>query len=208
MSARAVKKAREDRKSSQARILKAAEELFGERGFDGVTTREIVERAGLSLSVLHYHWGTKEDLYTEVLRNSLRQAIKSWQDLHAHAGGDALAMADEAIDFFWDYFRVRPHLVGLLFHSYLRGHEERILEGLQRAFFGMVMGHLREAQARPAHGQDADLSVLSVVGLLLIFLLRRRAIERVLGLERGSPEFDRRMRAHLKDVVRRLLRFE
>src|SRR5690606_34163100 len=56
------------RVATRDQILAAAAELFAERGFHGTTAREIAQRAGVNLAAAHYHFGSKEDLYLEVLR--------------------------------------------------------------------------------------------------------------------------------------------
>jgi AcrR family transcriptional regulator len=47
-------------------ILNVAEELFAERGFHGVSVREIADRAGVRQSLIHYHFSNKETLYAAV----------------------------------------------------------------------------------------------------------------------------------------------
>ena len=51
------------------RLLAAATELFAGRGFHGTSIREIAERAGANVAAGHYHYGSKEGLYLEVLRD-------------------------------------------------------------------------------------------------------------------------------------------
>jgi len=48
---------------TRTRILAVALEVFGSRGFDGSTTREIVEQAGVNLPALKYYFGGKGQLY-------------------------------------------------------------------------------------------------------------------------------------------------
>lgn len=48
---------------TRERILDVALKAFGEAPFVTVTTREISERAGVSLPVLQYHFASKEGLY-------------------------------------------------------------------------------------------------------------------------------------------------
>ena len=48
-------------------ILDAADQLFGELGFDAATTREISERSQVNKALIHYHFGSKEGLLTAVL---------------------------------------------------------------------------------------------------------------------------------------------
>lgn len=52
---------------SRTRILRSATRLFARQGFDAVTTREIAADAGLTVATLHYHVGSKADLYCAVL---------------------------------------------------------------------------------------------------------------------------------------------
>ena len=47
------------RERNQAKILKAAEAVFAEKGFDGATTGEIAERAGVPKPNVHYYFGTQ-----------------------------------------------------------------------------------------------------------------------------------------------------
>lgn len=49
------------------RILNAAEELFSEHGYDGVSIRDITSLAASRLALATYHFGTKEKLLERVL---------------------------------------------------------------------------------------------------------------------------------------------
>lgn len=50
------------------RLLLAAEEVFGEKGFASATIREITERAGANVAAINYYFGDKERLYLEAVR--------------------------------------------------------------------------------------------------------------------------------------------
>ncbi|WP_290771045.1 TetR/AcrR family transcriptional regulator [Hoeflea sp.] len=52
---------------TRSKILDAAETLFGTRGFDAVSLREITERAEVTLALASYHFGTKEQLFEDVI---------------------------------------------------------------------------------------------------------------------------------------------
>lgn len=54
-------------------ILVAAEIEFAESGFDGAGMKAIAQRADVSQSLLHYHFGNKENLYAEVIRHRSQQ---------------------------------------------------------------------------------------------------------------------------------------
>lgn len=50
-------------KSTRDKILDAAEALFAERGYYGVSLREITKRAGVELALPNYHFGRKKNLF-------------------------------------------------------------------------------------------------------------------------------------------------
>jgi AcrR family transcriptional regulator len=53
---------------TRTRLLKAAEQLFAERGFKDVTVREICGAAGANVAAVNYHFGDKLGLYREVFQ--------------------------------------------------------------------------------------------------------------------------------------------
>lgn len=53
--------------SARDDILKAADKLFGDVGFDAATTREIAELSGANKALIHYHFGNKDALLESVL---------------------------------------------------------------------------------------------------------------------------------------------
>ncbi len=56
----------------RAQILTCARRLFSERSYDTVSTIEIAADAGVARGLLHHYFGTKRDLYLEVVRDLLR----------------------------------------------------------------------------------------------------------------------------------------
>ena len=66
--------------TTRDRILAAAVDLFSERSFDGATTREIAQRAGVTQPLLNYHHRSKDDLW--------RAAVDSLFDRLRGAMGD------------------------------------------------------------------------------------------------------------------------
>ncbi|UFS97672.1 TetR/AcrR family transcriptional regulator [Nocardia huaxiensis] len=53
-------------------IVEVAQRLFSQRPYSEVSTADIAEAAGIGRPNLHYHFGTKRELYVEVVRNFAR----------------------------------------------------------------------------------------------------------------------------------------
>ncbi len=56
-----------DDNEARARLLKAAARLFGERGFNHVSVREICKEAGTNLASVNYYFRDKLGLYRELI---------------------------------------------------------------------------------------------------------------------------------------------
>lgn len=65
--AKEQKKTRANGETTRTKILDAAEVLFGSRGFDAVSLREITEKADVTLALASYHFKTKEKLFEDVV---------------------------------------------------------------------------------------------------------------------------------------------
>ena len=44
---------------TKSRLLRVAERLFAEHGFDGVSVRQLTAAAGVNLAAVNYHFGSK-----------------------------------------------------------------------------------------------------------------------------------------------------
>ncbi|MGW6730169.1 TetR/AcrR family transcriptional regulator [Nocardia sp. NPDC055029] len=53
-------------------IVEVAQRLFAKYPYSEVSTADIAEAAGIQRATLHYHFGTKRDLYVEVIQNFAR----------------------------------------------------------------------------------------------------------------------------------------
>lgn len=59
---------------AKAAILRAAVDEFGARGLEGARTRQIAQASGQNLGAIHYYFGSKEQLYGELI-NRVAQAV-------------------------------------------------------------------------------------------------------------------------------------
>lgn len=91
------------------RILKAAREVFTEYSFKQASTRMIAKEAGVEHPMIHYYFGSKENLFyamAESLYNETLPVQESWYD-----GMESMAMKEGFslfIDRMLDYTMAKP----------------------------------------------------------------------------------------------------
>jgi AcrR family transcriptional regulator len=61
---------------TKEQIINAAERLFAERGFAGTTLRNAIGEAGVNLAAVHYHFGSKEELFRAVVERFARPIVE------------------------------------------------------------------------------------------------------------------------------------
>ena len=75
-----------DPNQTRQRIIQATAQLFSEKGIAGTTTRAIAERAGVNEVTLFRHFGSKDNLAREIMKEYGGQAVAG--DLEQLFSGD------------------------------------------------------------------------------------------------------------------------
>ncbi|MGB7291916.1 MAG: TetR/AcrR family transcriptional regulator [Thermodesulfobacteriota bacterium] len=123
---------------AREKILETAIKLFSEKGFNGTTTKEISELAGVNEALIFRYFSTKRDLYSAIIERKIREEpslelpLEGSQDkTHDWQIFESLArrMIEKA--------RVDAAFVRLLYFSALEGHE------LSTMFFETYVKNLR-----------------------------------------------------------------
>ncbi|MEO3946352.1 TetR/AcrR family transcriptional regulator [Gorillibacterium sp. CAU 1737] len=76
---RIVKEAEERRNE----ILDAADQLFGQKGFDGTSTNDILEKVGIARGTLYYHFKSKEDIMDALIERYNVRLLGAAQEVAA-----------------------------------------------------------------------------------------------------------------------------
>jgi len=69
--------------AARARILRAAAHLCAVHGYEGTSIREIAEAAGVTKPLVHYYFGSKENLFATMLRESVEESHCAMREILA-----------------------------------------------------------------------------------------------------------------------------
>src|SRR5579871_2648814 len=72
----------EARQQAMAAMMDAAEQLLYEVGYAGVTTRAVAEKAGVNRGLVHYYFGSMEELLTQTLERFVDQLAGALEALY------------------------------------------------------------------------------------------------------------------------------
>jgi len=107
---------------TKQKILVAAEKVFHKNGFKGTRTTQIAEEAGISRTMLHYYFRTKESLFQEILENTLsmvfshmKRLIGQQVDLETLIGG--------IVEVVNDLFEAKPGLPSFIINLFNESEE-------------------------------------------------------------------------------------
>ncbi len=170
--------------TTKERLMDAAERLFGERGYDDVSVRDLATAAEVNVAAVNYHFQGKENLYHEVIRRRFSvQRDATLASLQAAMPADGSHPELDAI--------IRAIVTTYLSGALASGGGDRIMAAIDREMHGgcdnrhfvvfktmivPVFGAFSAAmlQARPNLQQDdVNWLIASIVGQIHHFIARR-----------------------------------
>ena len=201
---------------SYERIVQTATLLFAERGYHGVSARQIADAVGLNVATVHYHTGGKRELYLSVIRRLYEQEqalvmsvldaqpAETWTD-PARLWTALTLLADALVDFLDQH----PERARLYIHRWLEAADEMtpVEAELSQALHRPLLDVLQRAQGTGAIRPDADIELFlrSFTWLLFSYFVTGPIDWRVW---RGNPHAPKSLvafRAYLRDYLARML---
>jgi AcrR family transcriptional regulator len=88
----------DDGVKARGRLLDAAETLFAERGFYGVTTRQVADAASVDVALIYYHFKSKSSLFDGVFERRARPLVRARRDsLRTYVAGARAVTVEGAV---------------------------------------------------------------------------------------------------------------
>ena len=181
--------------ATRAALIQAALALFGQRGFDGTSTRQIAAAAKANIGSIAYHFGGKEGLRAAVADH----IVATFQDIAGKAIGDlaapptggdtpqaARALLSSALEQMVGFVVARPE-AGEIVQFLLRelSHPSttigRIYEGVFEPTHKRLCAIWEQATGEPAESESARLAVFSLIGQVVYFRIGREPVMRRMG---------------------------
>ena len=143
-------------------IVNAARSVFVEKGYDGATMREIAAAAGINISMLHYYYRSKDNLFDIVFNEMFQRMYGRIFEVTA-SQDDIFTKIRTIVDIYTDTLSQDPRLPNFIFNEVTQrpGRSGRFAEYKQ-----MVHRHIQTFQQQldraAARGTIRKISVMEL----------------------------------------------
>src|SRR5215218_10051337 len=168
-----------------ARIVEAMRSSVAQRGVAGSTFDHVAREAGVSRGLLHYYFGTKEQLLVEVVRrdSDIRLAALDAAIAGAHTAGDLLAVLVSSLE---DLVERDPAFVALHFELFTSARRTPEIAAELAALHRRIREHVAEQlEAKQAEGVIAMKADPEAIVTILLSLADGLALRML-----ADPEHD------------------
>jgi TetR/AcrR family transcriptional regulator len=186
-----------DPEATRASIVDAATRLFLERGVSDVSLSDVARAAGVTKSLIHHHFGSKERLWEEVKRGRFSEYVDRQQALFADGRPATELLRASVIEYFRflqrnpDYLRLR---------SWMELEQDASCHDFETGLAREGIRRIREAQEQGLVRKELDPAHI-LVSFLSLAAHWFRFREAFCGWEGKSPDDPAIDDAYLDDML-------
>lgn len=192
--------------ATRARILETARIEFVTNGLNGARVDRIAGQAGVNKNLIYHYFGSKDDLYLEVLEGTYADLRARQRDEDLRGEPPAAAMAQLVANMF-DHFVATPEMVRLMsienIHYAQHLKRSSSIKPLYRGLLDTLEDLLRRGQAEGAfrQGVDAVDLYMSISGLAFFFLSNQHTLSWLLDRNFLARQRVAKRRQHVVEMV-------
>ena len=201
-----------DNGSTEQAILKAAEEEFLEKGLDGARTVRIARSAGVTHSMLHYYFRTKEQLFDRIMESQFQLIVRSVLSCLGDESLPLLERIRSGMSDHFDFLTGNPGLPRFMLNEVLNKPDvyAALQDGLSRNGKGIIEGLQaavdKAAEAGEIERVDARMLAMDIMALNLFSVMAYPVVKHVLHFPPvGESEFlQARKKENIETIIKRL----
>lgn len=169
-------------------LLDAAEELLISKGMAAITTRKVAEQAGVNQALVHYHFGTIEELLLAALERVSVQVKERSQEIYSTHGSFMDGWFEEMQAMITSDFERGWGKVWLE-NLTLAANRPKIRKQYVKASTMTRKLHERQvSEMLEEHGVDATLYPAQAIVTLLDAITSKLILDRLVGIRAGHSE--------------------
>lgn len=186
-------------------ILRIALKSFAKEGFGGLTLNSLAKKTDVAASLLHYHFGSKEELWKKALSLVGEEIYKELEDLFKLIGDldglQQLQLFNKKIVFISaKYPEFQQIVVQEVFSESKRS--EWLIEELLLPIYGFMKNILKEEKERGRIKDIPDANLTSfMIGSITTLFSRSFQMKKMYGIDAFNKEEVERHAAFINDLI-------
>ncbi len=191
------------------KILLAAERLFCQHGFDGVSTRSLAKEAGVNIAMLSYYFGSKEKLYESTIQHLIE---KKRDNIHKLLKGlkSPIDKVYAIVDFYVDKVFIQGEAYKIFMREVSISQSSKISGDILNFFMqnvdtmkelfleGFSMGVFRKV--------DVEMTIMTLIASVNHLTYNPALYAKVFNLDENNPissneNLKKRLKDHLKNLL-------
>lgn len=185
-----------EKEGTRTAVLKASRTVFARRGFEGASTREVADVAGVNNAMIYYHFKDKNELYRAVLADSFMAFEHIWEHKVFRSGASAREKIRKYVEEFIRFQHSNEELRRIMSMEFAACSDnykwlaDNYFSESYKKLAGILKDGMRSGELRRF---DPSLAIPSMVGMILHSFIMRPIAGRVIGkkLELSVPKFSR-----------------
>jgi TetR/AcrR family transcriptional regulator len=189
-----------DPEATRSAILDAAENAFLAKGFSETSTSEIARRAGVTKSLIHHHFGSKEGLWEAV--KVRRFSVYAEQQMQMLRDKEPTAdLLRDSMKMYFRFLRANPEIVKMLAWMFVEQSQGEDCADLDKELTLAGIEKIRQAQERGDLRSDLNpgFILFTFIGIAQHWYQDKQLMLDKIGLSADSDAIDE---AYLEDAVK------
>lgn len=190
-------------------ILKAAETLFAEHGYEGTSVRTLAIEAKVNIAMISYYFGSKEKLFEELIEFRSSFLREKFQGINKKID-DPLKRLELFIEVYVDRIFAQPKFLRIIYRQISLKKRSEMNEFL----VNILMKYVEEVRKMIFDGikkkvfrnADADLLITSLLGTTFQIANSSSLTSKLLGGKTENFSNDEKLKKRLKIYLKELLK--
>ncbi|GAB5552376.1 MAG: TetR/AcrR family transcriptional regulator [Saprospiraceae bacterium] len=177
-------------KDSRQIILDTALKHFVQKGFAATRTKEIAEETGFNKALLHYYFRTKDQLYQEVLQQTINKVLPRLAKAMS-TDGPFMERVEYLVHSYIDILIENPELP-LFVMSELSQQKESFIQAIQKqaGYFPAIFSFIQQMNEEMESGQLRSIPpmqlILNILGMSVFPFMAKPMINNIFGVADGD----------------------
>jgi len=192
-------------------ILSTATDLFGQKGFEGTSVREIASGANVNVAMISYYFGSKEKLFEQMVEYKASFLKGALAELVNNKSLTQLEKLFAVIDSYVERIFQSPHFHHLLHRELSLENRPQMKDAITEILLRNIVSVRKIIEDGIASGEfrqvDEDLTITTILGTISHLLSSATMCRKILHKHKDfNPFHNKKLKERVSEHLKQLMR--